>query len=64
MHGEKNPALRACITSSKIFHAVRAGFLQFCERVTFACSEGRKIQNGSILFIPVQLFKMMFFEGK
>jgi hypothetical protein len=25
MHGENNPALRACIASSKIFHAVRAG---------------------------------------
>jgi hypothetical protein len=29
LHGEKIPALRAGITSSKIFHAVRAGFL-FC----------------------------------
>jgi hypothetical protein len=26
-HGKKIPALRAGITSSKIFHAVRAGFL-------------------------------------
>jgi hypothetical protein len=41
VHGKKNPALRACITSSRIFHAVRAGFLKFFESMTFACSKSR-----------------------
>jgi hypothetical protein len=32
-HGKKIPALRAGITSSKIFHAVRAGFLLCFESI-------------------------------
>jgi hypothetical protein len=42
---------------------VRAGFLKFCESMTFACSKSRNFGIGSILFIAGS-FVHTYFEIK